>query len=398
MKLRRQIAIIQKHEQAKRLPEKHVLKQLVHHYDTIPPHKKRRLQRKSFCHEASSSNLTLTAPREATTTLSLNPLELSKQNPAFVLHHSFTWNSIDLKFPSADYCRCFTDASLQGKTAGLGCYIEWPTDPPEEHSLPGDPTWAISDLEMKCILRGLHLCRLHQPNEPIVLFTDSLAALHILHRSYTSLLPFSALVEDIHRAIDTLTHLTQQTVTLHWVPGHKDIPGNEKADSLAKQGVKLPAATYPLPIHIARRQVNTAALKEWITRWKNSNKARIYAKYRHKPVKKDAINRLLRHHQVLITKLRLRNFPTAQWKHKLDRNHSPLCACGRTETVAHILIYCNLTNPDRLTTWGSTPPTIHRALFGGQEDIQKTIDFLATTNRLKCEHQAKSTQPPSNTN
>jgi hypothetical protein len=57
------------------------------------------------------------------------------------------------------------------------------------------------------------------------------------------------------------------TITVHWVPGHTDIPGNEAADRLAKQATAMPPTRQqPITLTWLRRRVrepHTADWEEW---------------------------------------------------------------------------------------------------------------------------------------
>ena len=121
---------------------------------------------------------------------------------------------------------------------------------------------------------------------------------------------------------------------------------------------------------------------QWIDSWKTSTKARLYAHFRPQPVPKDAKASMPRVDQWAITRLRLRNFPTAHWLHKIRKHQTGLCSCGRLETVPHLLIYCPQTMRDRAIIWGPTSPSLKRALFGGLDDLTKTINFLHAIHRL----------------
>ena len=60
------------------------------------------------------------------------------------------------------------------------------------------------------------------------------------------------------------------TLTIAWCPGHKDIPGNDRADQLAKQATSLaslsePTATYNL------RQAQEHLKDSWTTIWRNTS-------------------------------------------------------------------------------------------------------------------------------
>lgn len=71
------------------------------------------------------------------------------------------------------------------------------------------------------------------PKRNIAILTDSQAAIKALYSTTTS----SRLVGQCR---DTLNHLGGTLkITLLWVPGHRNIEGNERADGLARQGSAL---------------------------------------------------------------------------------------------------------------------------------------------------------------
>ena len=68
----------------------------------------------------------------------------------------------------------------------------------------------------------------------ICICSDSQAALNALDRGKIN----SRLVRDCRDALQDLADLNE--VTLIWVPGHRGIAGNERADKLARKGSGIP--------------------------------------------------------------------------------------------------------------------------------------------------------------
>jgi ribonuclease HI len=52
-------------------------------------------------------------------------------------------------------------------------------------------------------------------------------------------------------------------ISIHWVPGHKDEVGNERADSLAKAAAKKTPSTHTTSLAMTGIKIKTLASQEW---------------------------------------------------------------------------------------------------------------------------------------
>ena len=80
--------------------------------------------------------------------------------------------------------------------------------------------------------------------QSVLFLTDSQSALSLLSSVPSYLLP-----ESLWNVWSLATFLSNNTtLSFKWVPGHAGLPGNEKADLLAKTGASLPTDAIPCPL------------------------------------------------------------------------------------------------------------------------------------------------------
>ena len=158
---------------------------------------------------------------------------------------------------------------------------------------------------------------------------------------------FSTLTQDIRRK----AKLLNVPVKLYWIAGHAKVKGNDKADAKAKEGAEaakncnLYTAKY-ISLSEAKNRVKLNAVKRWNQKWNRQNSKCLkqtitLGKYRSKHKRKTevTVNRLILDHNKLKGNLH-KIMPIAY--------PSPLCACGKEETVHHLLLDCPLYETERM--------------------------------------------------
>jgi ribonuclease HI len=137
----------------------------------------------------------------------------------------------------------------------------------------------VFDAELQAISKCLTSCckyilQHHLRHYSIHLFTDNQSA--ILYASKPDRGPGQQTTLDILYTIGDLLNCAIP-VTLHWVPGHTDIAGNEEADHIAKMATSQPPfVNIPISLSWLCRQVNEQYTADWVEWYDTEPKPKTY--------------------------------------------------------------------------------------------------------------------------
>ena len=290
-----------------------------------------------------------------------------------------------------DMVQVYTDgsASLGVRDAGYGVRIQFPDKSCKE--LFGPCGKYCSNYEAEATAMETALTEIdnfyseHQEKrKDIVVFTDAMSVLQALENYSIKDRKIILLSKTISRIIS----LHAIKVTLQWIPGHTDIPGNDRADVLAKSGARNPQTETSASLSTARQTIKQLKKKIWLNQWENSTKGRPIFQHMASPNPKDEINKLKRHEQTTIFRLRSEHI---QLNNHLKRigvklsSECPLCGCPE-ETVKHHLFDCKALDDLRREYLPPKPDTAN-TLYGTREALTNTHNFHVMANRRRAKAQ-----------
>lgn len=166
---------------------------------------------------------------------------------------------------------------------------------------------------------------------------DSRAALAALSHEAEG----SPLVQRIARKLHAI-QLCGCDLTIHWVPSHVGIPGNEAADRAAREAHDPSMA---ITNFVSSADVGKLLVARY-TRERHPD-PRVAAG---KPPRRLPLRGLSRADRGLLLRLRIGCHHAAERMHRLTGRGSPYCPdCGDTETAEHLLLHCPAFDASRLT-------------------------------------------------
>lgn len=143
------------------------------------------------------------------------------------------------RFPPNEGTIFYTDGSVTKEASGIGVHC---VVPQIDENTPIGKFTTIFSAEMLAITQCCDtVANLKISNHTVFICTDSQSTIKALMKAKIT----SALTLECWDKLNSIS--SNNKVTLLWIPGHSNIPGNEKADALAKIGAtKIPIGPEPI--------------------------------------------------------------------------------------------------------------------------------------------------------
>ena len=243
----------------------------------------------------------------------------------------------------------YTDASLYPNATGIGVAFK-------AYDQLSIQTWAefhnmghnnlVYNGELEAISRALeHASRIGLNRKEVIIYSDNQAAL-LRHSSFSD----RSGQQWVYRSIQAAKKLEENgvTVSLEWVPGHCDIPGNTEVDGLAKDAaLEPPDPYYTTSLAHILEQVSNKRKEEWM-----DNLTKLKEKYPGNP--RSYINlfpwqirkklRTPRGSKKEICssffQLKLGHGYFKSYLKRIGKIVDDECVCGRKQTAEHLLLEC----------------------------------------------------------
>jgi ribonuclease HI len=245
----------------------------------------------------------------------------------------------------------------------------------------------IMDAELAAVYQALH--DLHNQGiqrEDLHVFIDSQAAIKRLQK--ISLTGGQKVCYEITMLCKMLS-LQNNKIYISWVPGHKEIQGNEHADRLAKAGLKRKAINPVTSLSYLKRKAKEEILASWKQEWKNTRHAEKGKGYttatqdRPKVSYKMQLLAGSKRTQAAYYQLKLGKGFFKQFSKAIGKDNKGECFgnCNSLQTPEHLLLHCKHYRKERkeMKDALNTPLLTLQLLFNTAKGSAALVAFLGKT-------------------
>ena len=297
----------------------------------------------------------------------------------------------------------YTDGSVRNGRAGIGVWTSaWEVSKTTSRA----EDTNVHHTELEAIWTAIkHIS--HETNRTIRIriFSDNQGALRSIQTPRIN--------DSLNLVLKIRQKISKAAFSLHWVPGHEGIKGNERANELAQEATR---DTQPLPAPALTVPISVIYAKAKAMDYKPENEVFYGAKtgkYLQKIDKalpgkhiKKMYNALNKTAASILVQLRTNISRLNTYLHKIKATETDKCECGVVETVPHFLFCCprwTEQRRDMKAAHGSRYWDLPYALGGysiheengkkvdGEKDkwqpdwnaVKATIEFAKATGRLQ---------------
>ena len=294
---------------------------------------------------------------------------------------------IDSQHPH--YIKIFTDGSkiFEPDVSCGAAVIVQRGDTTEMLNFRLSPDTSIMGCELHAISEALDYIKTFDgPQTNFIIYTDSMSSIQLLkeqkNRSY--LYYAFKIYQQIAKILSSGAN-----VKLQFIPGHKNIEGNELADLVANSAHSLDLQGTGIPKEDRVSKMHAILYKYWETKWLNlidiTNKGthlkQIKGKVGHWPwsLHKN------RNVETVMAKLRIGHANFKEHQFRFNLSPTPLCNCGEFEDIEHFMLFCPIYRRQRQNLVFklnnmSVPINLKNLLGGGNfnESVQfKIIEYVS---------------------
>lgn len=258
----------------------------------------------------------------------------------------------------------YTDGSKGEDGVGSGWYFK-ENGKVTTGSCKHDPKASVYQAEVIAIAEALKA--VPDNYNKVHFFTDSRATVMALSS-------WNKNTELVIRNVQQQIKLSLLDITIQWIPGHSNIPGNELVDSIAKEACSMEGAS--LPLYASQQAISADLLQQcreiWKQRWEViKSQSYLMAELPSPNFTSRLCRDLSLKESSMITQWRSGHTKLNAVLFRFRKVPSNRCYCGQKESAEHVLLHCWLYEDIR----SNHRPSILHAI-GQRKEAQLSVDIL----------------------